>query len=313
MRFMMTGTEMKRYEVYYADQAFSFSIFKHAQDDYILLCLVPSVFAHTLAVKLTDSEIKTLEQTPQSFKPVVDAILSNCENPTVKKRRLDGRYRAVSEDLLLVFDPIEDAYDRWADTYDTMPNLTRDLDAKYFTAWVDERAPADVLELGCGTGKNTQVLIDGRRVIGLDFSAQMLSRCKQVAPTAELHQADINRSWPVKDQSVDAVVCNLVLEHIENLEHIGREAARVLRPGGCLRLSELHPDRQKQGKKARFKDGDQMIEVAAFEHSETEFNEAFTKSKFKLVNKHEPRARTDAPTRPPRLLILEYRYVPMEG
>ena len=53
-----------------------------------------------------------------------------------------------------------------------------------------------------------------------------------------------------------------------------------------------------------------MIEVAAFEHSETEFNEAFTRSKFKLINKHEPRARTDPPTRT-ALLILEYRYAPV--
>ena len=56
-----------------------------------------------------------------------------------------------------------------------------------------------------------------------------------------------------------------------------------------------------------------MIEVAAFEHSETEFNETFTKSKFELVNKQQHRAKADAPTRPPRLLILEYRYVPVEG
>ena len=107
MRFLMTGTEMQRYEVYYVDKFFSYSVFKHAQGDYILLCLVPSVFAHTLAIKLTDSEIKTLEQTPQSFKPVVDAILSNRENPTVKKRRLDGRYRELSEDLLWSLTPLK--------------------------------------------------------------------------------------------------------------------------------------------------------------------------------------------------------------
>ena len=55
------------------------------------------------------------------------------------------------------------AYDRWARTYDTDANTTRDLDAEVLrrsSLAIDGR---DVLELGCGTGKNTGWLAERAR------------------------------------------------------------------------------------------------------------------------------------------------------
>lgn len=50
---------------------------------------------------------------------------------------------------------IEKAYNSWAEQYDTNKNKTRDLDIKSTIATLDKYDFKKVLELGCGTGKNT--------------------------------------------------------------------------------------------------------------------------------------------------------------
>ena len=55
---------------------------------------------------------------------------------------------------------------------------------------------AGSLEVGCGTGKNTQWLTSQGPVVGLDFSSKMLNKCRVAAPTATVHLADINDTWP---------------------------------------------------------------------------------------------------------------------
>jgi hypothetical protein len=63
------------------------------------------------------------------------------------------------------------AYDRWAASYDADRNATRDLDAAVVRSVPFVLDGRDVLELGCGTGKNTPWLAGrAKTVIGLDFS-----------------------------------------------------------------------------------------------------------------------------------------------
>ena len=130
-----------------------------------------------------------------------------------------------------------------------VPNKTRDLDAEYLRTDLSDHQFEHVLEVGCGTGKNTKWLLQYSRVTGIDFTSEMLKRCKAVAPDAQLHQADLHEPWPIENQQVNLVLFNLVLEHIEDLNHIARETARVLTPSGRVRISELHPLRQLEEKK----------------------------------------------------------------
>lgn len=51
---------------------------------------------------------------------------------------------------------------------------------------------------------------------------------------------------------MNLVICNLVLEHIENLSFIFSEASRVLIPDGHFFVCELHSFRQHQGTQANF-------------------------------------------------------------
>ena len=171
---------------------------------------------------------------------------------------------------------VSTAYDRWAATYDRDRNLTRDLDAQV----VRRHGPAiegrDVIELGCGTGKNTEWLAaSARQVTALDFSAGMLAQARARVGGSHVRfvEHDVRQPWPVRDASVDVVIGNLVLEHVDALAPVFAEAARVLRSGGTVFLCELHPARQLRGGQAHFTEGatGETVHVPAFVHSVSEY------------------------------------------
>lgn len=201
---------------------------------------------------------------------------------------------------------IRDAYSSWAATYDHDRNRTRDLDAQVTRELLHGQRSGSVLELGCGTGKNTVFLAEiADSVHALDFSEGMLAqaRAKVTAANVTFQAADLTQPWPVADATVDLIVGNLVLEHIEDLTFIFREAARVLRPGGQFFLSELHPFRQYQGTQANFQQGAETTEISAFIHHVSDFTGAAKSSGFVLEDLREWWHAEDA-GKPPRLLTL---------
>ena len=168
------------------------------------------------------------------------------------------------------------AYDRWARTYDTDANATRDLDAEVLRRSSLVIGGRDVLELGCGTGKNTGWLAErARRVIAMDFSPGMLDVARTRLPRhgVTFVQHDVRERWPVDDASVDLVIGNLILEHLSNVAPIFTEAARVLRPGGMMYSCELHPYRQLRGGQAHFTDewSGEVVFAPAFQHTIAEY------------------------------------------
>ena len=168
------------------------------------------------------------------------------------------------------------AYDRWSASYDEDANATRDLDGSVLRRVALPVEGSAVLELGCGTGKNTRWLAEhAASVLAFDFSAGMLARARVAVRAANVQFAvqDIRERWPLDDASVDVVVGNLVLEHIDDLEPVYANAARVLRPGGTLYLCELHPYRQLHGGQAHFRDAESgdTVHVPAHMHSVSEY------------------------------------------
>ena len=169
---------------------------------------------------------------------------------------------------------IQDAYTDWSATYDSDRNLTRDLDQHVARQELERFRCKSILELGCGTGKNTPLLASvGERVHALDFSAGMIEKARAKVTSAHVtfEIADIIKRWPCKDQSFDLIACNLVLEHIEDLNFIFAEASRVLIEGGRFFICELHPFRQYLGTQARFQRDDDTKHIAAFTHHITDF------------------------------------------
>jgi ubiquinone/menaquinone biosynthesis C-methylase UbiE/GNAT superfamily N-acetyltransferase len=204
------------------------------------------------------------------------------------------------------------SYDLWAATYDVDPNQTRERAAVVLRQRGLKLAGRDVIEVGCGTGLNTQWLAEqAATVLALDFSAGMLrqAQARVRSPGARFVRHDIRSAWPVADASADAVIAMLVLEHIERLEPIYAEAARALRVGGDLFLCELHPTRQMLGRQAEFRHpetGEREL-VAAFLHDVSEYVNEGLRARFELLHLGEWRDAGAPRATPPRLLSLHFR------
>ena len=134
-------------------------------------------------------------------------------------------------------------FDRIAPVYDRMNRLmTGGLDRR----WRDATArrviqPGDtVLDAACGTGD--LALADLRagaaRVVGVDFSEQMLERAARKSSAIEWVQGDLCK-LPFADGSFQAVTIGFGLRNVADKEDALRELRRVLAPGGRLGILEI--------------------------------------------------------------------------
>lgn len=185
---------------------------------------------------------------------------------------------------------IEKAYNSWAEQYDTNENKTRDLDAKASIETLSRYKFQCVLELGCGTGKNTGWLLNrAERVIGLDFSQEMLSLAKEKITDSrvEFKRADLNKEWEVENQFADLVTSSLTLEHIADLNPIFHQANQKLSGNGIFFISELHPFKQYSGSKAKFVTETGVEELKVFTHHISDYVTSAENNDFKLLEINE--------------------------
>ncbi len=204
---------------------------------------------------------------------------------------------------------IQQAYTDWSDTYDQDRNLTRDLDAIVTKEILANLRCQSILEIGCGTGKNTALLARiGRQVLAIDFSPGMIEKAREKLSLANVtfNAADITHAWPGKDQSFDLVVCNLVLEHVSDLFFIFAQAFRVLRLGGRFFVSELHPFRQYLGTQAKFQRNQVTTQIPAFVHHISDFIDAGATNNLALCTMKEWWHEEDK-DKPPRLISFMFQ------
>jgi ubiquinone/menaquinone biosynthesis C-methylase UbiE/DNA-binding transcriptional ArsR family regulator len=101
-----------------------------------------------------------------------------------------------------------------------------------------------VADLGCGTGRNADVLAPFvTTVIAIDASEEMLAAARErLAPhvNVDVRQGTLE-ALPLPDASVDAAHLGLVLHHLADPATVLAEAARVLRPGGRLLITDMLP------------------------------------------------------------------------
>lgn len=105
--------------------------------------------------------------------------------------------------------------------------------------WVDrcrERSGGGgrVLDVGCGTGINVEVLSERAPTIGVDLSATALGFCRQRGLSSLVQAKGESLSFP--DASFDVVTAFGVIEHIADDGGAVAEWARVLEPGGHVVL-----------------------------------------------------------------------------
>jgi len=111
-----------------------------------------------------------------------------------------------------------------------------------------EVQPGDVvLDLGSGAGMDlllaAQKVGPGGHVIGVDMTDTMVARARRNVAGAGLANVEVRKGLiedlPVADASVDWVISNCVINLSPEKDRVFAEIARVLRPGGRIRVSDI--------------------------------------------------------------------------
>lgn len=184
----------------------------------------------------------------------------------------------------------QEAYNAWSESYDAVKNKTRDVEATALREMLSDKSFDNVLELGCGTGKNTLRLLEyAKNVIAADFSTEMLAQAKAKikADNVEFVKTDIRQPWDFANQSFDLITCSLILEHIENIEFVFSQANLKIKTGGLFYIGELHPFKQYQGTKARFETDSGRFELVCFTHHVSDYFAAAKNNGFDCISINE--------------------------
>ena len=99
-----------------------------------------------------------------------------------------------------------------------------------------------VLDLGCAGGFMAEALAErGATVTGIDPAADAIAVARAHAGDKPIsYDVGVGEALPYEDQSFDHVVCVDVLEHVQDLEQVCKEVARVLKPAGTFLFDTIN-------------------------------------------------------------------------
>jgi SAM-dependent methyltransferase len=117
---------------------------------------------------------------------------------------------------------------------------------EFFDGFVQNLDGKEVIDLGCGEGRNTRLLARrGARMTGIDLAEKMIEaarRSEQEEPLGIQYEVCSYAALSVfEDESFDAAVSTMALMESPDFDRAAEEAFRVLRPGGTLYFSVIHP------------------------------------------------------------------------
>lgn len=182
----------------------------------------------------------------------------------------------------------EKAYDLWSKQYDLEINSTIAVDDTHFPPLWSHLTQKRILEIGCGTGRHTLRLVRQENdVTGIDVSSGMLkvARTKPALKGVHLIHGDFLHYNGFMKGSFDAAIASLVVEHVSELDRFFERAFDILKAGGELFLSEIHPDRTHQGSQAHFvkRETGEEVRTISYPHKSDEITGSAIKAGFRLV------------------------------
>jgi len=134
-------------------------------------------------------------------------------------------------------------FDLWAQVYDSQPNPLLMLEERSVTPLLPHLSGGDLLDVGCGTGRWLTRLeaLSPVSLTGTDSSVSMLERARAKAhPNTKLEQRECS-TLPGENASKDFILTSFVLSYLNDLHGFVSECARVLRFGGWVLISDMHP------------------------------------------------------------------------
>jgi ubiquinone/menaquinone biosynthesis C-methylase UbiE len=143
---------------------------------------------------------------------------------------------------------VRPTYDAWSTIYDETPNPLSAIEEIVVRSLLRTIEFSRVLDAATGTGRYAIYLAgQGKQVTAIDDNENMLAVAQRKAHARQLaiefRQENVS-NLSFADSSFDLVLCALALAHVEDLGGPCRELVRVLRPGGHLIISDLHPEIQ---------------------------------------------------------------------
>jgi ubiquinone/menaquinone biosynthesis C-methylase UbiE len=178
---------------------------------------------------------------------------------------------------------VEAGYTEWAPSYDG-PNPAIALEEPIVRELLTGVAPGNALDAACGTGRHALLLSQlGHDVLGVDATGAMLAVAQAKVRAAEFRRGALD-ALPIDDASIDVLTCALALEHVEDIDPVFREFARVLRRGGHAIISDMHPVWRMMGGVAAFGAGGRrgVPYVAGYTHQVSDYARAFLAAGFTM-------------------------------
>lgn len=136
-------------------------------------------------------------------------------------------------------------FDQWSSTYENSwmqrAFFDRAHQAVLALAAGIVHQPANVLDVGCGTGRllrQAHTYWPEAQLIGVDPANGMIEMAKRLTPNATF-MTGMAEALPFQDASVDLALSTISFHHWQDQAAGIREIARVLRPGGYFLLVDL--------------------------------------------------------------------------
>jgi SAM-dependent methyltransferase len=135
---------------------------------------------------------------------------------------------------------IEKPSDTWqsGDEYESYVGRWSRLVARDFLAWLGNTTSSRWLDVGCGTGALTQVILKetaATEVVGVDPSPGFITYARTQATDSRVRfESGDARSLPLPTGEFDVVVAGLVLNFVPEPDQAVAELQRTARPGGLI-------------------------------------------------------------------------------
>ncbi len=136
-------------------------------------------------------------------------------------------------------DSVRAAYKRWAGVYDGVFGGISANGRRRAVELVNRLPGKDVLEVGVGTGLALPRYNGGKRITGIDLSAEMLAHARERVVAEKLTNVEALREMDAEatdfaDDSFDIAVAMFVASVVPDAKRLLAEIRRVVRPGGNI-------------------------------------------------------------------------------